>query len=49
MRSGKCTHPPGEDEPPASLARRLVWFVLLWLAGVGVVAVVAFILRFWIT
>lgn len=34
------------DETP--LARRLLWFALLWLAGVGSVATVAFILRLWL-
>jgi hypothetical protein len=29
-------------------ARRLGWFLLLWLAGVATVALVSFILRFWI-
>mgnify|MGYP005822941891 CR=1 FL=1 len=30
------------------LAKRLLWFVALWLAGVGTVAAVAFILRLWL-
>ena len=29
-------------------ARRLAWFVLLWLAGVGAVGAVAVVLRLWI-
>ncbi|MBN9041930.1 MAG: DUF2474 domain-containing protein [Rhizobiales bacterium] len=33
---------------PPSLTQRLLWFVLLWLGGVGSVAVVAYILRLWI-
>jgi hypothetical protein len=33
-------------KPP--LARRLGWFVLLWLAGVAAVASVSFVLRAWI-
>ena len=35
-------------QPTTSLAQRLVWFVALWLAGVGGVAIVAFILRLWL-
>lgn len=33
-------------EPP--LARRLLWFVALWAAGVLVVGSVAWLLRLWI-
>ncbi|WP_315702706.1 MULTISPECIES: DUF2474 domain-containing protein [unclassified Bradyrhizobium] len=33
-------------EPP--LAKRLLWFAALWLAGVGTVAAVAFVLRLWL-
>jgi hypothetical protein len=33
-------------EPP--LARRLGWFVLLWLCGVAGVAAVSLVLRFWL-
>jgi hypothetical protein len=29
-------------------ARRLGWFLLLWLAGVATVATVSFVLRAWI-
>jgi hypothetical protein len=36
------------EQPPKSLAQRLLWFVALWLAGVGSVALVAFILRLWL-
>jgi hypothetical protein len=32
--------------PP--LTKRLGWFVLLWLGGVGSVAVVSLVLRFWL-
>ncbi|WP_315722577.1 MULTISPECIES: DUF2474 family protein [unclassified Bradyrhizobium] len=35
------------SEPPAPLAKRLAWFVALWLAGVAAVATVAFLLRLW--
>jgi hypothetical protein len=31
-----------------SLPRRLAWFVALWLAGTGTVAIVAFVLRLWL-
>ncbi|HCQ59584.1 MAG TPA: DUF2474 domain-containing protein [Sulfitobacter sp.] len=37
---------PEQDQLP--LHKRLAWFVLLWLAGVGTVAAVAYGLRFWI-
>lgn len=33
------------DEAPGSLGRRLAWFAALWLAGLGVTAVVAYGLR----
>jgi hypothetical protein len=36
------------DEPPRPLAQRLLWFVALWLAGVGTVAVISFVLRLWL-
>ena len=36
-------------EPQARpLARRLAWFVMLWLGGVGAVAAVSLVLRLWI-
>jgi hypothetical protein len=34
--------------PSRPLATRLVWFVALWVLGVGSVALVSFILRLWI-
>ncbi len=37
--------------PPATrrpLGRRLLWFVGLWLAGVGSVGLVSLVLHFWI-
>ncbi len=37
-----------ERQNPPPLAQRLMWFVLLWLAGVGTVALVAYGLRLWI-
>jgi len=36
----------GRHEPP--LMQRLGWFVLLWLGGVGSVALVSMALRFWL-
>ena len=36
------------EQPTAPLARRLLWFAILWLGGVASVAVVAFILRLWL-
>jgi hypothetical protein len=38
---------PEQPKPPP-LAQRLVWFVALWLGGVGTVAIIAFGLRLWI-
>jgi hypothetical protein len=35
-------------QPTTPLAQRLLWFAALWLAGVGSVAIVAFILRLWL-
>jgi hypothetical protein len=43
------TQAPTRHETPPSLARRLLWFVALWLGGVGTVAVVAFGLRLWLS
>jgi hypothetical protein len=36
------------EQPAPPLAQRLLWFAALWLAGVGSVALVAFILRLWL-
>ena len=36
------------EQPRRPLAERLIWFVALWLLGVGTVAIVAFILRLWL-
>jgi hypothetical protein len=33
---------------PRPLAQRLLWFVALWLGGVGTVALLAYGLRLWI-
>ncbi|HVV40629.1 MAG TPA: DUF2474 domain-containing protein [Nitrobacter sp.] len=38
----------GRHDTPAPLSRRLMWFGLLWLSGVGTVALVSFVLRLWI-
>lgn len=35
----------GTERP---LAQKLLWFVALWLSGVGSVATVAYLLRLWI-
>jgi predicted cobalt transporter CbtA len=32
----------------ASLSQRLLWFVALWLGGVGTLALIAFGLRLWL-
>ena len=34
--------------PQRPLTQRLLWFVALWLAGVGTVVLVSFLLRLWI-
>ena len=34
--------------PEGPLAQRLLWFAALWLAGVGTVALISFLLRLWI-
>jgi hypothetical protein len=36
------------EQNPPTLARRLAWFVALWLGGVGTVAIVALALRLWL-
>ena len=36
---------PRNDAP---LWRRLLWFAAMWAAGVGAVALVSLVLRFWI-
>lgn len=36
------------EESPRSLVQKLLWFVALWLLGVGTVAIVAYGLRLWI-
>jgi hypothetical protein len=33
---------------PRPLAQRLLWFVVLWLGGVGTVTLISFLLRLWI-
>jgi hypothetical protein len=38
---------PQKPKPPP-LGQRLVWFIALWLGGVGTVAIIAFGLRLWI-
>ena len=34
--------------PGRGFGRRLVWFVLLWAAGVAAVGAVAYAIRFWL-
>jgi hypothetical protein len=36
------------EQKAAPLTQRLLWFVALWLGGVGSVAIVAYGLRLWI-
>lgn len=36
------------SQPPASLLQRVLWFVLLWTAGVAAVGAVAFAIRTWL-
>jgi hypothetical protein len=36
------------ESKAGQLSRRLLWFVALWLAGVGTVTVISLVLRFWI-
>jgi len=36
------------EQPTTPLGQRLLWFAALWLAGVGSLAIVAFILRLWL-
>ena len=35
-------------EPQRPLAQRLLWFVVLWLGGVGTVTLISFALKLWI-
>ena len=36
------------EPKPRPLLQRLLWFVTLWLGGVGTVALISFLLRLWI-
>ena len=38
-----------ESQKARALAQRLLWFVALWLGGVGTVAIVAYGLRLWLS
>lgn len=40
--------PMPQNGPQKPLAQRLLWFVALWLAGIGALAIVAYTLRLWI-
>jgi hypothetical protein len=37
-----------KQQPQRPLPQRLLWFVGLWLAGVGSVALLSLVLRLWI-
>jgi hypothetical protein len=37
-----------EEQKPAPLSQRLLWFAAFWLAGVATVAAVAFGVRLWL-
>jgi hypothetical protein len=37
-----------EKQRPRPLAQRLMWFIVLWLTGVGAVTVVSYGLRLWL-
>ena len=37
-----------QDRNQHPLVQRLIWFVVLWLGGVGAVTILAYGLRFWI-
>jgi hypothetical protein len=37
------------DETPRPLVRRLLWFLALWLLGVGSVALLSLILHLWLS
>jgi hypothetical protein len=38
-----------DQTSPQPLAKRLLWFAALWLAGVGSVAALSLILHFWLS
>jgi hypothetical protein len=37
------------QQTPRPLVQRLLWFVALWLGGVGTVAIISFALHLWLT
>jgi hypothetical protein len=37
-----------QGQKARTLARRLLWFAVLWLGGVGAVAIISFGLKLWI-
>jgi hypothetical protein len=49
QKSQQETQSTTRHEAHGPLAQRLLWFVVLWLGGVGTVAVVAFGLRLWLS
>ncbi len=38
-----------QGQQPRPLSHRLLWFVLLWLGGVGSVAALSLLLRLWLS
>jgi hypothetical protein len=38
----------GTQPKARSLAQRLLWFAALWLGGVGTLAAISLVLRFWL-
>lgn len=41
-------HPGSRNRQEHGFGRKFLWFVVLWCAGTGSLAAVAFILRLWI-
>ncbi|MDB5625358.1 MAG: hypothetical protein JWR73_1160, partial [Tardiphaga sp.] len=37
-----------DDPKPPRWSQRLIWFVVLWLGGLGAVSALAYVLRLWI-
>jgi cell division septal protein FtsQ len=37
-----------QEQKSQRLAQRLLWFIVLWLGGVGTVAIVSYALRLWL-
>ena len=47
-RQENASNQESSEPTPRSLTQRLLWFALLWLGGVGTVALVSWGLRLWI-